>query len=237
VDNFRRCGQLTITDTGQSGDVRIVGAMTKTSRYTGLIDLSAAVAPVRERYRELIDAAIAWQHDRERQTDPDHYALICAGAEHDGEVTATRWTRTGTYGVVRCGIPNWCSSHRCLWPEEILHAVWDWFDFLHDTGRMEPGSDPVAELRKPLTCYGGLDQDGRPLDGAPRQVECECFLPYRETTALLNELVQQTERSGEDPLDPLRRAAGRPARAPGRWAWDDDPDDPEYGISWTASGP
>ena len=210
--------------------------MTKTPRNNRLIELSTAVAPVREQHRELIDAAIAWQSGRDRQTDPDHYALICAGVGHDAENTPTRWTRTGTNGVVRCGIPNWCSLHRCLWPEEILHAVWDWFDFLHDTGRMDADSDPVAELRKPLACYGGLDQDGHPLDGAPRQVECECFLPYRETTALLADLVRQAERSGEDPLDPLRRAAGRSTRSPGRWEWD-DPDDPEYGLSWTASGP
>lgn len=205
--------------------MRIVAAM------TNMTDLSTAVAPVRERYRELIDAAIDWQRGRDRRTDPDHFALICAGSEDQREVTPTRWTRTGTYAVVRCGIPNWCSLERCLWPEEILHAVWDWFDFLHDTGRLDPDSDPVAELRKPLCCYGGLDQDGRPLDGAPRQVECECFLPYRETSALLNQLAQQAERRGEDSLDPLRRAAGRPTRSPGDWEWDDD------GFSWTASGP
>jgi hypothetical protein len=211
--------------------------MTDTRRTTRPADLSAAVAPVRQRYRELIDAAIAWQSGRERETDPDHFALICAATEPDPEVTTTRWTRTGTYGVVRCGIPNWCSRHRCLWPEEILHATWDWFDFLHATGRMDPDSDPLAELRKPLICSGGLDQHGRPLpDGAPRQVECECFLPYRETTALLSELVQQAERSGEDPLDALRRALGRPTRSFDRWEWD-DPDDPEYGHSWTAPGP
>lgn len=214
--------------------MRIVGAMTDTPNDDRLAELSTAVAPARARHRELIDAAIDWQRGREAPTDPDHFALICAGAEHGDEVTPTRWTRTGTYGVVRCGIPNWCSLHRCLWPEEILHSVWRWFDFLHDTGRMDPDSDPVAELRKPLICYGGLDQDGCRLDGAPRQVECECFLPYRETTTLLNQLVRYAERSGEDPLDPLRRLTGRPTRSPGRWEWDDDPDD---GFSWTASGP
>lgn len=87
--------------------------------------------------------------------------------------------------------------------------AWQWFDFLHATGRLDPAGDPVAELRKPLICYGGLDQDGGPLPaGAPRQVECECFLPYRETTALLGELVARNEWSGESPIGTLRRLLG-----------------------------
>lgn len=215
-----------------SGTGPIVGAMTENPRPTAL---SAAIAPVRERHRELIDAAIAWQTGRDRQTDPDHFALLCAATEHDPEVTPTRWTRTGTYGVVRCGVPNWCSQHRCMWPEEILDAAWDWFDFLHATGRADPGGDPLAEVRKPLICYGWLDQFGRRLPaGAARQVECECFLPYRETAELLGDLVQEAERSGGDPLEILRRALGRPTSAPGPW---DDPDDVGYGGEWSVSGP
>ena len=196
--------------------------MTRQRKYP-LTELADAVAPARERHRELIDAADAWQaarllpDGRERRTDPDHFALICAAAEdrHRYEtVTPTCWTRDGVYGTVRCDIPNWCSLQGTRWPETICEAMWDWFDFLHATGRLDLRSDPVAELRKPLACYGWLDQDGHRMPpDAQRQIECECFLPYRETARLLAGLVQRSEYTGGDPLDALRRAVGRdPAR-------------------------
>ena len=185
-----------------------------------LTELSDAVAPARERHRRLIDSAAAWSASHGRHTDPDHFALVCAGAENawrPPDQTLTRWTRTGTHHVVRCDIPNWCSMNSTLWPASICEDLWDWFDFLHATGRLDSRSDPVAELRKPLACYGWLDQDGRRLpQGAERQIPCECFLPYRETAELLGEIVLRCERSGEEPLDVLRRAAGH-APVP-RWS-------------------
>ena len=63
--------------------------------------------------------------------------------------------------MLRCDVPNWCSLHGCLWPVELAEAMWEWFDFLAGTGRLDPASDPLAELRKPLLCYGGLDERGR----------------------------------------------------------------------------
>lgn len=203
-----------------------------TRKKNELIPLSDAVAPVREQHRALIDAATEWQVGRDRQTDPDHFALICAGAADawDDDVTPTRWTRMGVYHVMRCEIPNWCSAQRCLWPESLLEAMWEWFGFLHATGRLHRDSDPVAELRKPLACYGWLDQDGRKLSpDAPRAIECECFLPYRETAELLTELVRQCEHSGEAPLDRLRSAVGRPRRGWGGPPGAADPDELAYG--------
>jgi hypothetical protein len=212
--------------------------MTNTKRFPRT-ELTDAVAPIRRRHRQLIDAAVAWQAavaaesgagraGPRRQTDPDHFALICAGAEYAAEWATDpvdqdpfRWTRVSVYHLVRCDIPNWCSGQRCLWPEQLPEALWEWFDFLHATGRLHPSSDPVTELHKPLACYGWLDQDGRklPPDAAP-QIACECMLPYRETAELLGELGRQWERCGRDPLDSLRLLVGRPTRTP-----------------WTASGP
>jgi hypothetical protein len=202
--------------------------MTNTEK-TPPTELTDAVAPVRRRHRQLIEAAVAWQSEAgragtRRQTDPDHFALICAGAEYAAEFATDpvdrdpfRWTRVGAYHLMRCDIPNWCSGQRCRWPEQLPQALWEWFDFLHATGRLHPSSDPVAELHKPLACYGWLDQDGNTLPpGAARQIACECMLPYRETTELLDELLRQCERSGRDPLDSLRRLVGRPTRPPWR---------------------
>lgn len=210
--------------------------MTNTPKNTGPIELATAVAPVRARHRDLVDEAVRWLAERGRTVDPDHLALVCAGAEQaarfagDEEIGPTRWTRMGVYRVVRCEIQNWCSTARCGWPEELPRVMWAWFDFLHGTGRLDPASDPVAELRKPLACYGWLDQHGEPLPPhAPRATPCECLLPYRETVELLDELVRQSERVGEDPLDRLRWLVGRHPRWPlagGRLPWlDDDPID------------
>lgn len=119
-------------------------------------------------------------------------------------------------------MPNWCSLHGCLWPVELAEAMWEWFDFLAGTGRLDPASDPVAELRKPLLCYGGLDEHGRRrAEGCPesrsgqRPVECECHLPYRETVRLLNRLGLQCEYRGQSPLDVLRALVGEGVRHPG----------------------
>jgi hypothetical protein len=124
---------------------------------------------------------------------------------------------------LRCQIPNWCSRHGCLEPEELPEAMWEWLEFLSSTGLLDPASDPLAELRKPLLCYGGLDERGVPRPpGAPGTIECECHLPYREPVELLNQLGVQCERAGQDPLDVLRGLLGRVPRHPERedpW-WD-----------------
>lgn len=229
-----------------------VRAMTNTRKNNGLTELADAVAPLRARHRDLIEAAVSWLAERERAVEADHLALICAGTEYAGrydtdeEVQPTRWTRTGVYHVLRCDIPNWCSVERCRWPIELPEVMWSWFDFLHGTGRLDPASDPVAELRKPLCCYGWLDQDGNRLPSdAPRALPCECLLPYRETTELLDELVRQSERVGEDPLDRLRWLVGRPPRWPlaaGRLTWEDEgepavDEDPLDLDGWGWAGP
>jgi hypothetical protein len=117
--------------------------------------------------------------------------------------------------VLRCDVPNWCSLHGCLWPVDLAEAMWQWFDFLTETDRLGGASDPLAELRKPLLCYGGLDRHGR-LRGedAPAPIECECHLPYRETVQLLNRLGQQCEYHGRSPLDVLRAFVGDGPRHP-----------------------
>jgi len=53
----------------------------------------------------------------------------------------------------------------------------------------------------------------RPED-APRSVECECHLPYRETVQLLNRLGLQCEYRGQSVLEVLRALAGECVRHP-----------------------
>src|SRR5690606_10535883 len=101
-----------------------------------------------------------------------------------------RWTRTGVTDCLVSGVVNWCALARTLSPEGAPEAVWLLLDFLADTGRLDPASDPLGELRKPLRCYGGLDAGGRHgtiedpqgrcgVDGVPR---CECYVVYQGPT-------------------------------------------------------
>lgn len=178
---------------------------------TNLTTLTAALTPVRELYTGLIDDALSWQREtgRKPRTDPDHFALLCVAADAagDAELSPTRWSRTTSFDLLRFHVPNWCALAGCMWPVQLPEVMWEWFDFLDESGRLHPASDPLCELRKPLFCYAGLDQRGVRLpSGAPRVVECECFLPYRETM----ELIREISPEGTDPLEPLRRLAGRP---------------------------
>ena len=185
------------------------------------IPLSEALGPIRDVYAHLLVPAAEWQRRRERRTDPDLFALICVAADagFGDAVSPTRWTRTDVYHVLRCDIPNWCAVHRCLLPLEVVEAMWEWFGFLAATGRLDAASDPVAELRKPLVCYGGLDLQGRVRpDDAPVPVECECYLPYREIVQLLNRLGRQAEYTGRTPVDVLRTLVGEGPAHPVREA-------------------
>lgn len=191
---------------------------------TNLIPLAEALALVREQHRDLLDAAMEWQEGSEQQTDPDHFALICVGADASyDDVGPTLWRRTTVYDVLRFDIPNWCSPRRCLEPRGLPQAMWQWFDFLDHTGRFDPAGDPVGELRKPLLCYGGLDTRGRPRPaGTPSPIVCECYVPYRETAEILLELVQEEERGGPGPLKLLRMLVGRRSGPPPGW-WEEWP--------------
>ncbi len=154
------------------------------------VPLADAVAPVREHFSGLIDEAVWWAAAADVDIDPDLFALVCAGTqpfEAVDDAAPLVWTRVGVRVLLRCGVPNWCSSERTQWPLEVVPAAWQWLGFLHDTRRLDPRSDPLWELHKPLICYGGLDFDGRwrPV-GDPSPIPCECYLPYRTSAEYLN---------------------------------------------------
>lgn len=199
------------------------------------IPFAEAVAPTRDRHEQVIADALRWCAARGLPGDADVFALICAGAEADGDVAGAPfvWTRIGVRALLSDRISTWCAladvTDRSV---EAVPSVWRWFDFLHDAGRFDPRSDPLWELRKPLICYGGLDFDGRsrPADD-PSPIPCECYLPYRETVgylaglldegALVPDILFVPEREGalalfDAPLPTQRRGKAPPRRAPGR---------------------
>lgn len=155
-----------------------------------LTPLSEALVPVRDEHADLIDEVGRWLGAKGGECDPDLIALVLAGCRPfggDDDGSFELWTRIGVRALMRCGIPNWCSANRTMWPLEMVGAIWTWLDFLDATGRMDPRSDPLWELRKPLICYGGLGFDGLPRpEGDPSPIPCECYIPYRETVAYIN---------------------------------------------------
>jgi hypothetical protein len=186
------------------------------------------VTPVRERFGGLIDAACRWHAERSQVADPDLFALICGGSlrfdEHgpNSDIAPLLWTRIGVRALLWAGIPNWVNLNNATpWPLEVVPATWQWFDFLHHTGRFDPRSDPLWELRKPLICYGGLDFDGRwrPEDD-PSPIPCECYLPYREAVGYLNRQLQASDAFYDvlrgDGADGQANAAG-PAMVASPW--------------------
>jgi hypothetical protein len=145
-----------------------------------LVALHDAVAPARQEHRGLVAAAAKWALGRGVALSADQVALICASTvDRWGEAACslTRWTRPKVNELLAIALPNWCSGERCLRPKGLPEAVWQFLDFLASTDRLDPESDPLPELRKPLVCYGGLGLDGAPRSGRS-PIPCECYRTY-----------------------------------------------------------
>ena len=146
-----------------------------------------AVAPVRARHRGLVAASQSWAMSQQVVLPADLVALIIAvGLQRDSvlaELAPTYWTRLSINQLVMTGLPNWCAAHGVPLPFDAPEAVWSYLDFLVGTGRLHTESDPLTELRRPLRCYGQLDESGRwDPDGDPVSERCECYCPYTGPT-------------------------------------------------------
>lgn len=144
-----------------------------------LVPFGLAVASARRRHRSAITAVRRWALSGGVRLDVDLVALVL---EVRGELSYRRsadgWTRYAVYCLMRIDIPNWCSMHRCLLPEDVPETIWHWLHYLDATGKLGGADEPLGELLKPLLCYGGLDFAGRRREGDTRKlVECECFEP------------------------------------------------------------
>jgi hypothetical protein len=146
-----------------------------------LVALPNAVRSARARHQHLIAAAAAWALGQGRPLQLDVLALILAATETNGrEVSPLRWSRTGVNAVLSVHVFSWCSIHRTLNPDGVPETLWTYLDFLFATGRIDPASDPLCEVRKPLMCYAGLDEQGLPQrDAHAPRAPCECHVVYR----------------------------------------------------------
>jgi hypothetical protein len=140
-----------------------------------LIPFRDAVSDTRRRHQLLITWARRWGLATGQPFDPDLLALVLAAVARWSDHA---WTRQSVYGVLRCDVFNWCSLNRCLCPEGVPETLWRWLHFLEATDGFQEGDELLADLIKPLLCYGGLDYEGRPRpEGSPRLIECECYEP------------------------------------------------------------
>jgi hypothetical protein len=149
--------------------------------------VAAAVLPWRRRERRLLAEMREWALEHGRSVDLDLVALVLAAKDRATGQPLHRWARTGVNRCLAVDVPNWCSLAQVLWPEGVPEALWQLLDFLVATDRLDPASDPLAELRKPLQCYGGLDDTGQADqsdDGSddPPRPPCECYVTYRGPT-------------------------------------------------------
>ena len=144
------------------------------------VPLREALIEHRSQHKKVIAAAAAWALERGTILDCVEVALICvADAERQRwhDMPSGLWVRRELVHLLRIDVPNWCSMARCRIPLGLPQTVWKFLDFLADTGRLDPSSDPVPELRKVLVCYGGLGFDGLPREGRS-PIRCECFRTY-----------------------------------------------------------
>jgi hypothetical protein len=147
-----------------------------------LLPIRDATAAARPEHRSMIAQVQQAGLAAGRRHETDVLALVFAAANDplwhpDGP---THWTRPGANWFLKGEIPNWCSHHRCLAPEGIPEAVWDFLGVLAATGRMDAASDPLEHLREPLICYGGLGFDGNPRGETPTPIPCHCDWPVGE---------------------------------------------------------
>jgi hypothetical protein len=141
------------------------------------VPLRQALAEHRPQHKKVIAAAAQWALERGKALNRDEVALICVADAERRRWQGTppdQWFRPDITHLLSIDIPNWCSLARCRIPLGLPQTLWNFLEFLADTGRFDPASDPLPELRKVLVCYGGLGFDGVPREGRS-PIRCECY--------------------------------------------------------------
>lgn len=126
------------------------------------LSLATVVAASRRRHRKLIVAAGRWALARGVAVAPDHVALWAATVEtlgwagNPGGITGP-WRVSAMPGFVSA-VRAWCRLNGCRPPAELNQSLWRLYGFLAETGRLDPASDSLAELRAALVVFGDMEQ-------------------------------------------------------------------------------
>lgn len=153
--------------------------------------LRDVIAPACYRHRVVIDAARRWSLAMVCWLPSDLVALTLA--VHAAPSTSFSlgdpsdeiglgmhlWTRQDVAWVLTGGVEQWCARHHTAVPVRFPEAVWRFLDFLVATDRLDPASDPLLELRRPLRCIAELNASGHWRVGDdPDPGPCVCAEPY-----------------------------------------------------------
>ena len=134
------------------------------------VSLHDAVAGSRRQHRSFIVAAGQWALARGLSLPTDHIALwaaTCAvlgcGFEADG--LTGPWRASALPDFME-RMADWCTMAGCSLPATLPESLWHLYGFLAGTGRLDPASDSLAELRASVVVFGTLDRF-RPLHPPP----------------------------------------------------------------------
>jgi hypothetical protein len=140
--------------------------------------LGEVVAPERARFRSTIVAMAEWALARGRLLDRDLAALLLAAMDWGDIVDPRLLRRTDIYLLLWSHAHNWVVMKGGKEPDHLPETMWLYLDFLAETGRLHPDSDPLDALREPLQCFFGLDALGRPAEGVHRGAPCTCHVQH-----------------------------------------------------------
>lgn len=134
--------------------------------------LHDAVAVSRARHRKLIAAAGVWALARGVSLPADHVALWAATVEAldgvNGSDDMTGPWRASVLPYFCDRLAEWCAEAGCALPLTMAESLWHLYGFLAGTGRLHPGSDPLAELRAAVAVFGTFDRF-RPIPSPPTE--------------------------------------------------------------------
>ncbi len=148
----------------------------------GQVPLAVAVAPCRARHHADLASVAEWCLASGRSVDLDIAAMAFELLLNRFGGSESPLRRPDVAHLQQIDVPNWCAIADTRWPASVAFNVWSVLTWMDDVGRIPPGSDPLDALREPLRCYGGLDADGcEQPDGSPRDVDCQCYLPFDPT--------------------------------------------------------
>jgi hypothetical protein len=143
------------------------------------VDFGGAVAPLRAKHRADLAGLAAWSLEQGRSCNLDVAALCCELLAQDLTEHGYRLDRPAVAEVVWPQSRNEASILDTTLPDRWVESFWELLHWLHDSGRVAAGSDPLAALLEPLQCAGGLDGSGKSRpDGEDTAFPCQCFFPH-----------------------------------------------------------
>lgn len=125
------------------------------------VPLHDAVAATRRSHRRLVAAASEWALAQGVFLPADHVALWAAAAEHDGQPVdddglSGPWRFSRLLNFL-AAVTEWCVLAGCPLPADFTESLWHLYDFLADTGRLNPGSHDLPKLRAALVVFDRFD--------------------------------------------------------------------------------